>query len=144
MIYKDKPENFEPKFEIVSCYVEYNGNILILHRQDYKPEGNTWGLPAGKIDEGEDKISAMLRELEEETGIKKQADELKFLETIYVKYPEYHFIYHMFKLILSDYPEIKLSDKEHKEYKWLSPDNVLKLPLVRDLDKCIEISYFGE
>jgi len=116
IVYKNEPENFEPKFEIVSCYVEYNGDILILHRQDYKPEGNTWGLPAGKIDEGEDKISAMLRELEEETGIKKQADELKFLETIYVKYPEYHFIYHIKLNEMLSYDR-----KENEIYLHLSP-----------------------
>lgn len=143
MIFRECPDNFESKFEIVSCYVEHNGDILILHRQDHKPEGNTWGLPAGKVDDGEDVITAMLREIEEETGIIKQASELEFLETVYVKYPEYHFIYHMFKVVMDTRPDIRLSDKEHKGYKWSNPSDMLKLPLVRDLDKCIEISYFG-
>lgn len=143
MIFRECPDNFESKFEIVSCYVEHNGDILILHRQDHKPEGNTWGLPAGKVDDGEDVITAMLREIEEETGIIKQASELEFLETVYVKYPEYHFIYHMFKVVMDTRPDIRLGDKEHKGYKWSNPSDMLKLPLVRDLDKCIEISYFG-
>lgn len=143
MIFRECPDNFESKFEIVSCYVEHNGDILILHRQNHKPEGNTWGLPAGKIDEGEDVTTAMLREIEEETGIIKQTNELEFLETVYVKYPEYHFIYHMFKVIMDNRPEIRLSDNEHKGYRWSKPEDILKLPLVRDLDKCIEISYFS-
>ena len=141
MIFRDCPDNFNSKFEIVSCYVEHNGDILILHRQDYKPEGDTWGLPAGKIDAEEDKITAMLREIKEETGIIKQAADLEFLDTVYVKYPEYHFIYHMFKIELKNRPEIKLNDNEHKAYKWASPSDVLQLPLVRDLDSCIKISY---
>jgi len=66
MIYKTEPENFISRFEIVSCYVEHDGKILILHRQNHKPQGNTWGLPAGKIDDNEDKIEAMLREIFEE------------------------------------------------------------------------------
>lgn len=143
MIFKERPLNFESKFEIVSCYVEHNDEILILHRQDHKPEGNTWGLPAGKVDKGEDIKMAMLREMEEETGITKQTNELKFLETVYVKYPEYDFIYHMFKVVINSRPDIRLSSSEHKGYRWSSPSDVLKLPLVRDLDECIKISYFG-
>ncbi len=143
MIFRERPLNFKSKFEIVSCYVEYNGDILILHRQDHKPEGNTWGLPAGKVDKGEDIKMAMLREMEEETGITKQTNELKFLETVYVKYPEYDFIYHMFKVVINSRPDIRLSSSEHKGYRWSSPSDVLKLPLVRDLDECIKISYFG-
>ncbi|HNX10991.1 MAG TPA: NUDIX hydrolase [bacterium] len=142
MIFRECPSNFESKFEIVSCYIENDGDILILHRQDYKPEGNTWGLPAGKIDKEEDRTTAMLREIEEETGIIKQTNDLEFLDTLYVKYPEYHFIYHMFRMVLKDRPEIRLSDKEHKNYQWSQPASVLKLPLVRDLDSCIKISYF--
>ncbi len=51
MISRNKPENFTPKFEVVSCFVEYNDEILLLLRQDHKPEGNTYGVPAGKIDQ---------------------------------------------------------------------------------------------
>jgi ADP-ribose pyrophosphatase YjhB (NUDIX family) len=51
MISKNKPENFTPKFEVVSCFVEYKNEILLLLRQDHKPQGNTYGVPAGKIDE---------------------------------------------------------------------------------------------
>lgn len=143
MIFQGCPKNFASKFEIVSCYLENNGDILVLHRQDCKPEGNVWGLPAGKIDEGEDMIAAMLREIKEETGIAIQVDKLMHLDTLYVKYPEYHFIYHMFKVVLEDRPEVVLSDNEHKGYKWLKPEEVIKLPLVRDLDECLKISYFG-
>ena len=50
MLYKEKPENFTPKFEVVSCFVEYNNKILLLLRQDHKPEPNTYGVPAGKVD----------------------------------------------------------------------------------------------
>ncbi len=42
MISKDKLENFTPKFEVVSCFVEYKNEILLLLRQDHKPQHNTW------------------------------------------------------------------------------------------------------
>ena len=37
MLYKEQPKNFTPKFEVVSCFVEYKDEILLLLRQDHKP-----------------------------------------------------------------------------------------------------------
>lgn len=62
MLYKEQPKNFTPKFEVVSCFVEYKDEILLLLRQDHKPEGNTYGVPAGKVDAGETINQAMKRE----------------------------------------------------------------------------------
>jgi ADP-ribose pyrophosphatase YjhB (NUDIX family) len=67
MLYTNKPEVFDPKFDVVSCFVEYKGKILLLHRQDHKPQGNTYGVPAGKVDAGEDIWTTVRREIEEET-----------------------------------------------------------------------------
>jgi 8-oxo-dGTP pyrophosphatase MutT (NUDIX family) len=141
MIYKTEPANFTSRFEVVSCYLEHNGDILILHRQDYKPEGNTWGLPAGKIDTGENELEAMVREIGEETGLSVEPKELEYLEKLYVVYPSYQFIFHMFKVTLDEKPVIKISDGEHKAYKWSKPEDILKLDLIPDLDECLKISY---
>jgi ADP-ribose pyrophosphatase YjhB (NUDIX family) len=62
MISKNKPENFNPKWEVVSCFVEYKNEILLLLRQDHKLQPNTWGVPAGKVDIGETIRKAMKRE----------------------------------------------------------------------------------
>lgn len=141
MIYKDEPENFIAKFEVVSCYVECGSEILILHRQDYKPEGNTWGLPAGKIDKDENEFDAITREIFEETGIDADPGDLEYLEKLYVVYPTYQFIFHIFKLPLTEKPKVKISDHEHKEYRWAKPEEVLKLDLVPDCDECLKMSY---
>lgn len=141
MIYQEIPENFNPKFEVVSCYLEHDGNILLLHRNDTKPEGDTWGLPAGKLDNGEDIAIAMAREIFEETGYSAYLSELKYLDKVYVKYLDYSFIYHMFKINLESRPEIKISPEEHKNYKWVTPQEALNLNYIQDLDACIKLSY---
>lgn len=141
MIYKHEPENFVAKFEVVSCYLEHEGEILILHRQDYKPEGNTWGLPAGKIDKDENELDAMVREISEETGLEVEPGDLEYLEKLFVVYPTYQFIFHMFKLSLEERPRIKISDSEHKEYRWATPADILKLDLIPDFDECLKVSY---
>jgi 8-oxo-dGTP pyrophosphatase MutT (NUDIX family) len=49
MIFKKQPDNFIPKMEVVGCFLENDGEFLILQRHDNKPQGNTWGLPSGKL-----------------------------------------------------------------------------------------------
>ena len=49
MISRTKLENFNKKFDVVSVFIEHDGEILLLHRQDHKPQGNTWAMPAGKV-----------------------------------------------------------------------------------------------
>ncbi len=141
MIYQEKPKDFNPVFSIVSCYVEHNGRILLLHRQSQKPEGNRWGLPAGKIDEGESELEAMIREIKEETGQEFSPEALEYLDKVYVKYPEYHFLYHMFRVKLEEELPVSLSPKEHQDFQWLEPELALQLDLVRDLDECLKLSY---
>lgn len=141
MIYKNLPKKFNPRFEIVSCYVEHRGEILLLHRHTHKSEGDRWGVPAGKIDGKENSLDAMTREIREETGQKLSPASLKYLTKVYVKYPEYHFVYHMFRIVLDKKPKIILSENEHKAYRWLLPSDALKLELVRELDRCIKMFY---
>jgi hypothetical protein len=46
MLFIDRPENFQEKFEVVSCFVEYQKDILLLRRQYHKTHPNTYGVPA--------------------------------------------------------------------------------------------------
>lgn len=142
MIYQEKPENFNPKFEVVGSFVQCNGEIVLLLRQDHKSAGNTWGLPSGKVDEGESLLDAICRETYEETGIIVPPDEMKFFSTVYVKYADYDLIYHMFYAQLDNQPEIIIREDEHKESKWATPQEALKLQLVEDGDECLKL-FFG-
>jgi len=45
------------------------GRILIARRPDHVHQGGMWEFPGGKVDEGEDVITALRRELREEIGI---------------------------------------------------------------------------
>lgn len=141
MIYKTKPANFISRFEVVSCYIEHKGEILILHRQDHKPEGNTWGLPAGKIDNGENESLAILREIKEETGVLISLNDLIHLDKVYVVYPDYQFIFHIFKVVVPEKPTVIINPEEHKDYNWLSPEEILKLDLIPDFDECLKMYY---
>lgn len=141
MIYKNSPDNFSLKFGVVSCYVECDDRILLLHRHEHKPQGNKWGVPAGKIDVGESEVEAMVRELYEETGIELKPSNLEYLDKVFVRYSDYDFVYHMFRARLSSLPKVITADKEHKGFCWQTPAEALKMILVDDLDACIKLSY---
>lgn len=141
MIYKNKPKDFSAKFEVASCLVEYDGKILLLHRQDYKPEGNSWCLPAGKIEKDEDPSSAAVREVKEETGLTIPKNEIEHFRDIYVRYPNYDFIYHLFQLKLDQEEKIKISRNESKDFRYVSVEEALKMPLIQDLGSCIKLYY---
>ena len=139
MISKNKPESFMPKFEVVSCFVEYKNEILLLLRQDHKPQPNTWWVPAWKIDTGENPLQAMQREGREETQI--DLSDAKYFDKLYVRYPDYDFIYHMFHKQFDFQPKVTINRNEHKIKTRKTPLEALKLDLITDLNECIKLFY---
>lgn len=54
-----------------------NKILLVRHGDGAQHETGIYGWPGGRIDEGETLIQAAIRELEEETGIKVQEEDLE-------------------------------------------------------------------
>ena len=56
------------KLQLAGCVIEdKDGKILLLHRNT--PERKQWETPGGKIEEGEDPMTAAAREAKEELGV---------------------------------------------------------------------------
>lgn len=141
MLYHQKPEGFSPKLCVVGCFLEYQGKILLLHRHPHKPQGDTWGCPAGKVDPGESLEAAMSREIGEEIQYLPPGGSLKHLARFYVRYPQMDFTYDLFRAVLKEEPKITLKQDEHTEYAWCMPNDALRLNLIQDEDACIEYAY---
>jgi len=141
MIFHSEPENFTPKFEVAGCFVEHDGKILLMRRHKDKPQGGTWCVPAGKLDKDEDARTAIVRETLEETGLVIDCDRLNHLKKTFVVYPDYHFVYHVFKVDLNERPGVVLKPDEHVEYKWVTPKEALQCDLIQDEDACIKLVY---
>lgn len=141
MIYFKKPEGFTPQFEVVSCFVEADGQILLLLRQDRKPQGNTWGVPAGKRKPHEDLHTALVREIGEETGFQPLFGEPSFYRVVFVRYPEFDFVYYIYHLDLPRKIEVQINPMEHKAFVWVNPGQSLDMPLIGGLDECIKLFY---
>ena len=141
LVFTHKPIGFKAKFEVVSCFVEFAGKILLLLRQDSKPQPNTWGVPAGKKIENEGRLHAVIREIAEETGFQPLFGGPRFHATFYVRYPEHDFVYHIFHFDLPKQIDVRINPEEHKEFKWIEPREALALDLIPGLDQCIRIFY---
>jgi 8-oxo-dGTP diphosphatase len=141
MISKTEIENFNKKFDTVSVFIECDGEILLLHRQDYKPQGNTWSLVAGKVNQNENLQDALIREVEEETGIRINQKDCNYFGKYYVRFPEYDFVYNVFHLSVEEKPKIKLKLEENKNYQWIKPQDALKLNLIQHEDYNIKCFY---
>jgi 8-oxo-dGTP pyrophosphatase MutT (NUDIX family) len=140
MLYKTKPKDFSSSVDVVGCFCEHDGKLLLLLRQDSKSQGNRWALPAGKKEKSETLIKAMIREMGEETGRKVNPSELRYFRKVYVRFPEYDFYYHMFHTPWTD-ENVTTAIKEHKNHAWVTPQTALKMDLIQDLATCIKMFY---
>ena len=120
-------ENFNPIIEVAGTFIEVGDEILLMHRHPDKPYGETWGIPAGKLEKGETPHQAAVRELEEETGIK--LTHLRSLGPLYVRL-EYDFIFHLFAICLNEKPQVLHETDAHIDWQWITPKAALSLHLI--------------
>jgi 8-oxo-dGTP pyrophosphatase MutT (NUDIX family) len=140
MISDKEIKNFNPRFSIASCFCEHKGRIVLLLRHAGKSQGLRWGVPAGKMKKNEKPEEAVLREIKEETDINLKKDGIRYFGKFYIRYPEYDYIYYIFHANLSG-SEIKINVSEHMSFAWVTPEEALKLRLVKDLGASIRLFY---
>ncbi|MBI3314879.1 MAG: NUDIX domain-containing protein [Candidatus Omnitrophica bacterium] len=105
--------------------VNKKGRVLVVSQH-----GTSWSLPKGHIDPGEGQLQAAIREIEEETGIRRLTH-VKDLGS-YSRYRmgvgsredtgEFKTI-HMF-LFTTDEERLKPVHAHHPEVRWVHPDEV--------------------
>lgn len=142
MIFSKPPENFDSKHEISCCFVRHGEEFLLLHRvRNDKIEAGKWGMPGGKIERGEDRLAAVVREVLEETGIRIAPENTRYADSAYVRYPEFDFIYHTFEYNFAVKPPVTIQVEEHSEFRWVTPKEALVMDLMRDNNAVIK-NYF--
>jgi 8-oxo-dGTP pyrophosphatase MutT (NUDIX family) len=132
-IHTQKPEGFIAQVEIAACYIELGDRFLLLQRAG--KEAGTWAVPAGKLEKDETPHSAAIRELFEETGI--VISEALYLDRLFFCRPNLNYVYHLFKIELSEIPEVRLSD-EHLQFTWATLTEIERLPLMAGAKGALE------
>ena len=137
-----EPKHFCSKFEVAGCYCCFEDKYLFLRYADDKDDfGGAWEVPAGKLEPGESASECVIREVYEETGIILHAKDLDFVQKVYLVYPKFEFIYHMFRVNFFECPQdIKLCAREHQDAQWFSAEDFENLPLTLPAGKgCFEL-----
>jgi 8-oxo-dGTP pyrophosphatase MutT (NUDIX family) len=129
-IFLELPQDFNPVVSVASCYCDCSGELLFLKRAQTSLQGSKWGVPAGKLELNETPLEAVVREVYEETGIVLIPEDVSFIRTVFIRYPENDFIYHMFYQKLPEIPEVRIDTKEHQDFVWVTYEKALALPLM--------------
>lgn len=102
--------------------IDQEDTYLLLTRSNHPTFGNDPDLPGGTVEEGESTIDAVIREIEEETGI--------LVDTIEELYAGLDYSIHgthksLFMAQVGKRPEVQLS-WEHQSFEWLPREEFLQ------------------
>lgn len=136
-VYEQLPNKFSSGIETTACYLEIDQKLLLLQRSSKKSEAGKWGVPAGKVENGETAQDAAIRELFEETGVRIEHSQIRFLGTIFIRKPTLEYVYHMFQVQIGNRPNIILND-ENDDYIWASSEEVCELPLMAGAQEALK------
>ncbi len=144
-VFHEPPENFNPRLEVAACFFTVEEKVLFMKRQAHKSDGSLWGIPGGRCEKGETAHETVVREMKEETGIDLSDKPLKYFGKVYIRLPDVDFTYHMFAHALEAIPnDIAMDPAEHTEYRWITLQEALQLPLIRGEAECIYLAYGAE
>lgn len=129
-IFEEPPKDFHVTLEVASCFCEYEDKVLFMRRHVNKSQGNTWGVPAGKLEVGETPRMCVIREVYEEVGLDVDDDKLEKIGKLYIRLPHVDYAYHMFHKRFDTYPTINLNLEEHHEALWTTLSEASQLPLI--------------
>jgi mutator protein MutT len=103
-------------------FEDESGEILVLRRHKSAREGETWGLPGGKIEPGETSLQAAVREVEEEIGHKLPPDCLQHEKSYVWEHDDakVQFDVYRVKTAKSDI-SVDVDESESTEFRWVLP-----------------------
>lgn len=109
---------------VVAAVIIHNKKILCVQRGPAKYDyiSLKWEFPGGKLEEGETKLEAIVREIKEELHMDILVD--AFLMTVHHSYADFHLTMDTF-LCSSETDELTLT--EHGAFKWLDKGELSEL-----------------
>ena len=118
--------------------------ILIIRRSDIDERAGQWTIPGGHIDDEDKSIEAgAIRELDEETGLKCNISDLKYLGE--PKEKKYYFLTKVWTGDINISKPNPVTDEiEHDDYRWATIDQIKdidnsEIPIYL-LEKALEMS----
>lgn len=107
---------------VVAALIEEGGRFLVCRRPANKARGLLWEFAGGKVEQGEEKAAALVRECREELGVELDVGEV-FTELTHV-YPDVTVRLTLFCARIAAGVPQRL---EHAELRWATPQEMLSL-----------------
>lgn len=104
--------------EVVAALLVRGEKFLICRRPENKPRALLWEFVGGKVEAGESKQEALVRECREELGITVRVGEV-FCEAEHT-YPDIRIRLTLFSCTTEDEPKLL----EHSDMRWISPAEI--------------------
>ena len=105
--------------EVVAALIWDKGRFMICQRPAHKARGLLWEFVGGKVEAGETKAQALIRECREELAVTVAVGDV-FMEVIH-EYPDITVHLTLFNATIADGVPQKL---EHNYIRWISPNEI--------------------
>lgn len=105
--------------EVVAALIWDNHRFLACQRPAHKARGLLWEFVGGKVEPGESREHALIRECREELDVTVKPLDI-FMEVVH-EYPDLTVHLILFNAVITD-GEIHLL--EHNDAKWITPDEI--------------------
>ena len=105
--------------EVVAALIWDKDGFMICQRPAHKARVLLWEFVGGKVEQGETKEQALIRECQEELAITLSVGDV-FMDVVH-EYPDLTVQLTLFKATIADGQPQKL---EHKDIQWITPSEI--------------------
>ena len=105
--------------EVVAALIWENNKFMICQRPAHKARGLLWEFVGGKVEPGETKKRALIRECKEELDVLLFVSDM-FIEVIH-EYPDLTVHLTLFNATIAEGEPQKI---EHNDIKWITPSEI--------------------
>ena len=105
--------------EVVAALICDNDKFMICQRPAHKARGLLWEFVGGKVEPGETKEQALIRECREELNVVLSVGDV-FMDVIH-EYPDLTVHLTLFSAIIAEGEPQKI---EHNDIQWISPSEI--------------------
>ena len=125
--------------DVVAALIWDSNRILACQRPAHKARGLLWEFVGGKVEPGETKEQALIRECQEELAIALSVGEV-FMEVVH-EYPDITIQLTLFNATIAEGVPQKL---EHNDIQWITPAEIPNYdfcPADKDILSKIELAF---